>query len=289
MPDVRLAQGAFPEGLKVKAVRRTGDWYAPANQAVEATATVHARDGIVFRGLPAGPYWLVGEVPGEDAPRAVSFVSEAKPAAPKFVPAAERHDPTSVVQTVPHAIIVGARGTKVADRWVERKPERQDEPNPFPNQASVPEGTSQRSSTPLGQATPAPKDEPQPKLRQDQLAKGTQQRSDTPLGEATPLHSEAGPVKQEDVPDSLAQRSNTETGEATPMGTAEPRGTAANPTAVEQSEGVRAASERPKKTQRKPSKLKVKDQSKAAAKAEVKQAPKPETVGPKRTKTSRKK
>lgn len=286
MPDVKLAQGAFPEGMKVKAVRRTGDFFAPAGQATVATATVSATDGIVFKGLDHGPYWVVGELEG--GPRAVAFSAEDKPAEPTYTaPQNERHDPTTVAQTTPTQIVVGARGTKVGDRVVETKPERQDEPNPFANQTSVPEGTPQRSDTPLGQATPAPRDEPQPRPSQDDVSKGTQQRSDTPLGEATPLNPDAGPERQEDVPKGMKQRSNTETGEATPMGTAEPRGTAANPTSFDQAEGVRPASERPRKTQRKPSKAKMKDESKIAAKAEVKAAPKPSTAGPRRSRAKK--
>jgi hypothetical protein len=288
MPDVKLAQGAFPEGLKVKAVRRTGDWFAPDNQDTVATATVSATEGVVFEGLEHGPYWLVGQLEGEDAPRAVRFSAEDKPAEAQYMPPQnERHDPSTVAQATVHQVVTGPRGSKIAGRFVEMKPERQDEPNPHANQSSVPEGTPQRSDTPLGQATPAPRDEPQPRPRQDQVSKGTQQRSDTPLGEATPLHPDAGPQRQEDVAKNVAQRSATQTGEATPMGTAEPRGTASNPTSIEQAEGVRPASQRPIKTQRKPSKAKVRDDSKAAAKAQVRQAPKPHSAGPRKAADSK--
>lgn len=277
MPDVKLAQGAFPEGSKVKAVKRTGDFYAPDNQHTVATATVSATDGVVFKDLAVGEYWAVGDAPG-----AVRFSSEDKPAEPEYTPPRnERHDPTTVSQTAPTHIVVGARGTRVGEHLVHAKPERQDEPNPHANQASVPEGTPQRSDTPLGEATPTIKNEPQPKPSQADVAKGTQQRSDTEVGEATPLSPDAGPSRQEDVGKSVRQRSATETGEATPIGSAEPRGTADNPSSIEQAEGVRPSAARPKRVQRKPAKKTIKAESKTAAKAEVKQATPKRTRGTK--------
>ncbi|MGZ6031730.1 MAG: hypothetical protein ACXWNS_08235 [Isosphaeraceae bacterium] len=266
MPDVKLAQGVFPEGSKVVAVPRTGDHFAGGDPV--ASAKVDARDGIVFKDLEVGPYWLTDE----DGSSAVAFSSEHKPEEPVYTaPQNESIDWSTVPAVGDTQITTGAKGTKVAGRLVHAVPESHDVPAPNANQASISGKVPQRSATPLGEATPVDPGEVQPKPRQDEVKEGTQQRSDTELGEAAPLSPAAGPVRQEDFDG--PQRSATETGEATPLDSAEPRGTAINPSSSEQAAGVRSVPEEGKQGKVKdPSDSKVKSESKAAAKAEVEQA-----------------
>lgn len=239
MPDVQLAGGQWPVGTKVSAYERTGD--SPSVGNAVKTATVDDK-GLQFKGLDSGLYWAVGE--GHDgSPQSVRFVAKDG-STPK-----KRTKPTLNEQAIPRAdpgveIVTGAKGTKVAGRLTEVPLPRGQEAHPHLNQASVSDSTLQRSSTPLGQATPVDPDEPQPKPRQEDVKKGTPQASDTVTGEATPVVAEAGPDSQDDVGKRTRQRSDTEEGEATPLGSAEPRGTASNPDSREVAAGVRRTDEK---------------------------------------------
>lgn len=110
--------------------------------------------------------------------------------------------------------------------WADEAPERdvpKVEVHPGPAQHQVPEGTVQRSDTPLGIATPVDPDEtlPYPHQGEKEYTSGkTLQRSDTELGMATP-HTD-GPGKQEDSPKGLLQRSDTPLGIQTPIPGAPP-------------------------------------------------------------------
>ena len=253
MPEVQLAPGHFPAGTKVSILERRGDVAGGESiKSVKADA-----DGVSVS-LPEGRYFAVGEVeqvePGRETvtvTRSVAFTAKETPAPRKRTPAPKAADPQLTPSAVyPTEIVTGPRGTKVAGRLVEEKIAAAHEPHPHLNQASIGENVPQRSSTPLGQATPVDPDEPQPKPRQEDVKKNTPQRSDTETGEATPVTDEVGPVKQEDFKGK--QRSDTETGEATPIGSAEPRGTASNPDSREV-----AAGERPTDTKKAATKANV--------------------------------
>lgn len=251
--DVNLAGHSWPVGTKVSAYERTGD--SPSVGSAVKTATVDDK-GLTFKGLDEGTYWAVGE--GHDgSPQSVRFAAKSKN------PAKKRTKPTLNEQAIPRAtpsveIVTGPKGTKVAGRTVEVPLPKGQEAHPHLNQASVSDSTLQRSSTPLGQATPVDPDEPQPKPRQQDVKRGVKQMSDTPLGEATPIVEEAGPEPQEDAPKRLKQRSDTEEGEQTPIGSAEPRGTASNPDSREAAAGVRRTDEKRAKGRGKDSKAAAK-------------------------------
>jgi hypothetical protein len=239
VPSVSLGQ-SWPEGTKVSAVPKTGDFYA-GGKAVGST-TVKKDGSVVFSDLPVGRYWFAGEVDGANV--VVSGSSKETPAAKQRVAAPMSADPQRTPVASPSVeIVTGPKGTKVAGRLTEVPVPKGVEPHPHINQASVPGNVPQRSSTELGQGTPVDPDEPQPKPRQQDVRKGTQQASDTPLGEATPVSEDAGPQRQEDAAKGLQQRSSTETGEQTPIGSAEPRGTSSNPDSREQAAGERPTDE----------------------------------------------
>jgi hypothetical protein len=245
VPAVSLGQ-SWPEGTKVSAVERTGDFFS-AGKAVAST-TVSKDGSVQFKNLDVGRYWAVGEVDGANV--VVGFTSKETPAARARTEAPSKADPQRTPTASPSVeIVTGPKGTKVAGRLTEVPVQKGVEPHPHVNQASVPGSVPQRSSTALGQGTPVDPDEPQPKPRQQDVRKGTPQRSDTELGEATPITSEAGTDRQEDAPKKLEQRSSTETGEQTPIGSAEPRGTASNPSSYEQAAGERPTDE-PKVTKK---------------------------------------
>jgi hypothetical protein len=207
-PDATLGQ-SWPAGTNVKAIRKTGDFYA-GGTAVSSSKV--SSDGTVsFKGLDEGRYWAVGEV--NDTPVVVSFTAKETPAAKTRVEAPKSADPQRTPQAFPVGVEIqtGPKGTKVAGRLTEEPVGKGVEPHPHINQASVPGTVPQRSNTLLGQGTPVDPGEPQPKPRQQDVKKGTPQRSDTEFGEATPITDEAGVVRQEDFKG--AQRSDTETGE----------------------------------------------------------------------------
>lgn len=235
MPAVSLGQ-SWPEGTKVHAVERRGDFYAAGKSVASTTVK---KDGTVeFSDLPVGRYWFAGEVNGSNV--VVGGTSKETPAARERTAAPKAADPQRTPTASPSVeIVTGPKGTKVAGRLTEVPVPRGVEPHPHINQASVPGNVPQRSSTALGQGTPVDPDEPQPKPRQEDVRKGTPQASDTETGEATPVSEDAGPQRQEDAPKRLQQRSSTETGEQTPIGSAEPRGTSSNPDSREQAAGER--------------------------------------------------
>lgn len=246
-PDATLGQ-SWPEGTTVKAVRRTGDFYASGRS--EASAKVSKDGSVTLKDLDPGPYWAVGEVSGANV--VVSFTAKETPRARARTEAPTRADAQLTPVASPSVEIVeGAKGTKVAGRLTEVPIPKDHEPHPHVNQASVPKGTPQRSDTPLGEGTPVDPGEPQPKPRQDQVKAKTWQRSDTELGEATPIPNEVW-VRQEDVKSGTPQRSDTPTGEAVVIGSAAPRGTSSNPDSREQATGERPTDEVPSKGSQKP-------------------------------------
>lgn len=105
--------------------------------------------------------------------------------------------------------------------WADEAPERE-KPGaatvaPGPAQHQVPEGTVQRSDTPLGAATPVDPDETLPYPKQEDVEDGVFQMSDTKTGMATPI-VDGPPRRQEDADDGkLLQRSDTPHGVTTPI------------------------------------------------------------------------
>lgn len=259
MAGASLSAHPFLQGTRVGAYPRSGDTYPGVDLLgnAESSATSDGTE-VVFKNLRDGQrYWAVGVVDGNERHKAFTAKPE-RPDAKVRVEPSGRFNPQLVPRVQPGVeIVTGATGTKVAGRTVhEPLPKGLDEAHPHLNQASIAGTVPQRSSTPLGQATPVDPGEVHPKPRQEDVKQGVKQMSDTPTGEATPIVSEAGPEPQEDASKRLKQRSDTEDGEQTPIGSAEPRGTASNPQSVEQAAGVRTT-----------------DTKKAATKAAVKAAP----------------
>jgi hypothetical protein len=238
MPDVTLR--SFPVGAKVKLHRRHGDEFVPGSVGKDvSSATVDKHSNVKLSADP-GEYWATD---GES--HAAVFIADKDGGVPRHP--AETPAQTHPQTIQPRVIVEGPRGTAVVnegagDRVVHEKPSAGEvEPAPHAHQASLDAKTPQRSSTALGQATPTVPSEPQPKPRQEDVGDKTPQRSDTETGEASLVGDEdAQPaLRQEDVKGNVKQRSDTETGEASRVGLAEPRGTASNPTSLEQASGDR--------------------------------------------------
>lgn len=249
MPDAVLSQ-SWPQGTSVRAIRKTGDFYAGGK--AEATAKVNSDGQVRFTGLDEGRYWAAGEVDGANV--VVSFTAKEVPPARARTSAPTKADPQRTPQAFPVGVEIttGPKGTKVAGRLAEVPVPRGVEPHPHINQASVPGNVPQRSSTVLGQGTPVDPSEPQPKPRQEDVKGNVPQASDTETGEAVLVTDDSGPQRQEDSSKRLQQRSDTETGEQTPIGSAEPRGTSSNPDSREQAAGERPTDEKVTKAGTKP-------------------------------------
>jgi hypothetical protein len=70
-------RGRFSEGSKVRLIPRTTDHWIPGATERPEQATATTKDGeTVFKNVPTGPYWVVGEVDGAE----VSVMVTAKPA-----------------------------------------------------------------------------------------------------------------------------------------------------------------------------------------------------------------
>jgi hypothetical protein len=239
--DWGVLSGHFEDGSKVGVFERTGDFWPGRAALGSPVATSKVESGsshVTFRGLENGRYWAAST--GKDDPdRGVAFTVKDVPAARKRQAAASRGNPQAVPASRHQEIVTGATGTRWMGRVVHTPVEKGVEPHPSLNQASVSEGTQQRSATPLGQATPTDPDEPQPHPTQESVRKGTWQRSDTGAGEAEPVGD--GVQRQEDFEG--PQRSDTERGEATPIGSGQPRGTDVNPDSRERAVGDRPTDE----------------------------------------------
>jgi hypothetical protein len=70
-------RGRFPEDTKVRLIPRATDHWIPGRPTVPQQATATTKGGeTVFKNVPTGPYWVVGEVDGSE----VSVMVTAKPA-----------------------------------------------------------------------------------------------------------------------------------------------------------------------------------------------------------------
>jgi hypothetical protein len=183
MAGARLRAGYFHAGTKVGAHPRTGDLW-PGVEALGKPVKTATSDGttVEFDGLEPGRYWAA------DGSRHVAFTAKDEVARRVRTPPSDgKYDPQKVPAVrESYEIRTGASGTKVSGKLVEAKLPKGQEPHPHLNQASIGD-VPQRSSTPLGQATPCDPAEPQPKPRQEDVKKGVQQRSATETGEATPI------------------------------------------------------------------------------------------------------
>ena len=213
----------FRAGDKLEVHPRVSDQPTGAWGNAVKKVTVPKDGSIKIDGLvPLADYFLVNRETGQSvaivgagkAPEALAEEFQAKAEAnakvrreAKVLPA--QHVPTVVDE--PESWGVPSHNFEKSDEA---------EPQPHVKQADVPKGTPQRSSTPIGQATPADPDEWQPRVPQHAVKKGTPQRSDTELGEATPVDpNEVQPALPQDE-QSGKQRSDTPEGEAAPT----PRG-----------------------------------------------------------------
>jgi hypothetical protein len=204
--------GRFAPGTQVRLVKVRDESVLRAEGGKEvATATVDDDGRVQFKsGVEVGGrYFICGHDRGE--PREVR------------VRGSRADDESTVLsqQPVGNVAVKTAGGAEIDVFGRVTAPEREKAPGPEvapgPAQHQVPEGTVQRSDTPLGFATPVDPGEVLPYPAQRDTGKSDVQRSDTEAGQATPIPP-AHPERQEDVQDGeLLQRSDTPHGVTTPI------------------------------------------------------------------------
>jgi hypothetical protein len=201
-------RGRFPAGQRVELVKVKGENVlrtSPSDKVV-ATKTVDENGEVSFPAEAGSRYFIRGVVNG--VPREVRITGQKK------------GDESAVLSQPPvgnDEVKLGS-GKTLAEHAEEKEDVPAIEVQPAAKQSHA-RDQLQRSSTPLGYATPVTPDEIQPHGRQEDEADGKNlQRSDTKTGQKTLIPDGSVPEKQEDADDGkLLQRSDTPHGVTTPI------------------------------------------------------------------------
>lgn len=203
-----ILRGRFPAGARVDLVKVKGPETLrtdPSDKVVDSARVGDDRSVEFTKDIEVGArYFIRGRVDG--IPREVR------------VTGAERGEESAVLSQSPVGnddVKLGS-GKTLAEHAAESESIPPTEVQPGAKQSHA-RDIAQRSSTPVGYATPVDPDEIQPYGRQED-GEGYDQRSDTATGQAALMpHEDSPPVKQEDAPDTLVQRSATPHGVTTPL------------------------------------------------------------------------